>query len=443
MDRLPKIALVGRANVGKSTLFNRLAEHKKAIISQVAGTTRDRHFADVSWRGVTAQLIDTGGLDIMHPKDIEKEIIKQTSLAIKEADLVMFLVDVKDGLMPQDKEVAKVLRQSKKPVILVINKADNPYLRNQSLEFFKLGFRDLIIVSAANGTGTGDLLDKAIEKLSRKKYKKDLTEQKPSIKIAFIGKPNVGKSSLINAIMGSDRVITSSEPYTTRDAQDIAMEYQSQPYTLIDTAGVRKRAKIKNILEKISVGQSIASLHRADIAFLVTDASLPLGQQDKTLSSEILDSKTSIIIVANKWDLIPDKDEKTIHKFIEYYQSFFPYLSFAPIIFTSATEKQRVNKILEVAKEAYQERFRWIEPNALDKFLKKIIERHPPARGKGTKKPRLYGLKQLKVDPPEFELLKDYLSDLHESYFKFIERQLRQKFGFLGTPINIKIRKLS
>lgn len=452
MNQLPKIALIGRANVGKSTLFNTLIEQKKAIVSDIPGTTRDRNYATINWRGFEFELVDTGGIDIVHPKDIEKDILKQADFAKKEADLILFLVDARDGLMPQDKEVANLLKKSRKSVIPVANKADSKKLRDSLAEFYKLNIGDPVPVSAISGTGTGDLLDRIVDNLrpkpaplhearpGTKDQKK--SEQIESIKIAVIGKPNTGKSTLVNSILGEERVITSPTPYTTRDSQDIDLIYKEQNYTLIDTAGIRKKAKIKNKLERFSVAQALASIKKADVTLLMTDVSEQLGRQDKALSDEIIKTNSSIIIVANKWDKVKDKDSKTINKFIKYYQSFFPYLKFVPIIFIFALEKQRVKKILDLAKEVYDERYREITDNALDKFLKKIIKKQPPARGKGTRHPKIYQLKQLDVDPPKFEIIKDYKSDMHESYAKFVENQLREKFGFLGTPVIIKVRKL-
>jgi GTP-binding protein len=447
MTKLSKIAIIGRANVGKSTLFNCLTEKNKAIISNIPGTTRDRNYAPVEWRGFAFELVDTGGLDIVHDKAFEEDVIKQATFALNEAGLILFVVDAKNGLMPQDKQVVSLLKKSRKQILLVANKVDGARIRQQLAEFYRLGLGDPIPVSALNGTGTGDLLDLIVDKFKQKKPvydPQDTTDDAPpvKIKVAIIGKPNVGKSSIVNSILGEERVITSSTPYTTRDSQDIEFKYQDQNYLLIDTAGIRKRNKIKNKLERFSVKQSLISIKRAEVALLVTDVTTSLSRQDKILSEAILESEKSVIIIANKWDLVPDKDEVTINKYIKYYQAFFPYLTFAPIVFTSALEGQRVKKILEVAKEVYDERFREISENALDKFIKKVIKIHPPAKGKGTKKPKIHGLKQLKTDPPIFELIKDYKSDLHISYIRFIENKLREKFGFLGTPIIIKVRKL-
>lgn len=446
MDTIPKVAIIGRANVGKSTLFNTLSEQKRAIVSNIAGTTRDRNYAAVSWKNLDFQLIDTGGIDIVHPQDIESDILKQAQFAKTEADLILFLVNCRNGLMPQDKNIALLLKKCGKPIILTINKADSPQQKENLSDFYKLNVGKPWPISALNGTGTGDLLDEVVAKLNWKTHRQTTTDKQPPtnniIKIAIIGKPNVGKSTLINAILGEERMITSPLPYTTRGSQDINFTYQNQKFTLIDTAGIRKHAKIKNKLEKLSVKQALQSLNQADVALLMTDAAEPLGQQDKTLSDEILQSKTSLIIIANKWDKINSKDSVTINKFTRYYYQFFPYLKFAPVMFVSALEKQRVHKILELAVTVYSERFREISHNALDKFLNKIQKKQLPARGKDTSYPKIFQLKQLGVNPPVFEIVEDCKSDLHESYIRFIENQLREKFGFLGTPVIIKVRRL-
>ncbi|PIT90282.1 MAG: ribosome biogenesis GTPase Der [Candidatus Komeilibacteria bacterium CG10_big_fil_rev_8_21_14_0_10_41_13] len=444
MNNLPKVALIGRANVGKSTLFNRLGEDRKAIVSSIPGTTRDRKYTQVEWQGLSFVLIDTGGVDLVHDQEFEDDIIKQAGYALEEADLILFVVDIKNGLMPQDKEIGKILKKQAAPVLLVANKGDTQGLKKQIDEFYKLSFGQPIPVSAINGTGSGDLLDLVVKQLKTLKQKKVKTKTiKDNLKIAIIGKPNVGKSSLVNAILGEERVIVSPMPYTTRDSQDISLNYKGQHYTLIDTAGIRKQHKIRDRLERYSVKQSLKSIERADVTLLVTDASLSLSKQDKTLSDAIQKTASSLIIIANKWDLIEEKNQSTINKFTKYYRQLFPYLAYAPIIFTSATEKQRVKNILDLSREVYNERFREITDNALNKFIKKLIDVHPPARGKGTKQPKIYDLKQLSQDPPTFELIKDPQSDLHHSYVRFVENRLREKFGFLGTPIIIRLRKLN
>jgi len=442
MTKSAKVAIIGRANVGKSTLFNCLTEKNQAITSNIPGTTRDRNYAPVGWRDFVFELVDTGGLDIVHDKAFEQDVIKQATFALNEADLILFMVDAKNGLMPQDKPVASLLKKSRKQILLVANKVDGARIRQQLADFYRLGLGEPIPVSALSGAGTGDLLDEVVKNLKIKSTSAVMPQSTNVIRVTIIGKPNVGKSSIINSILGEERVITSPAPYTTRDSQSVEFSYQEQDYLLIDTAGIRKRNKIKNKLERFSVKQSLISIKRAEVVLLVTDVTEALGRQDKILSEAILESEKSVIIIANKWDLVPDKDENTINKYLKYYQTFFPYLTFAPIVFTSATSGQRVKKILEVAKEVYDERFREIDENALDKFIKKIIKLHLPSKGKGTKKPKIHGLKQLKTNPPIFELVKDYKSDLHISYIRFIENKLREKFGFLGTPVIIKVRKI-
>ena len=437
-----KIALIGRANVGKSTLFNTLLEEKKAIVSEIAGTTRDRNYAKMNWRGAVFELIDTGGIDIIHPSDIEKDILYQAEVAEKEADLILFLVDAKTGLMPQDKKVAHLIKKNGHPTLLVANKADSKKLKESVAEFYQLNLGEPLPVSALNGTGTGDLLDKIVEQIKTDIPAADPRTPAPTLKIAIIGKPNTGKSSLVNAILGEERLITSATPYTTRDSQDIELTYKNQHFILIDTAGIRKKAKIRNKLEIFSVGQSLASIKRADVTLLMTDVSEPLGKQDKTLSSEIKNAKTSLIIVANKWDKIKEKDDKTINKFIEYYQYIFPFLSYAPIIFISALEKQRVHKILDLAGTVYQERFRQITDNAMDKFLKWAIKKNLPPKAKGTRPPRLLSFSQVRTNPPTFILKIDSLTSLANSYLRFLVKTLHQKFGFQGTPINIRLEAI-
>lgn len=440
MSQLPKVALIGRANTGKSTLFNCLTEEKKAIVSVLPGTTRDRNYGLVSWRGLNFTVIDTGGLDLVHDKNFEEDVFKQARFALAEADLILLVVSVKDGLMPQDKEVARLLRNSHKPVLVVANKADNNALKKQLDDFYRLGLGAPVPVSGLNGSGSGDLLDVIYSKL--KKKARTVKSDAKTIKIAIIGKPNVGKSSLVNAILGEERVIVSPVPYTTRDPQDTPFHYQKTDWLLIDTAGIRKQSKIGDRLEQLSVDKAIKSIAKADVVLLVTEANTTLGRQDQHLSEIILEHNKSLILVANKWDLIEDKDDATINKFDKYYRRVFPYLAYAPLVFTSAKERQRVKKILDLALEVYQERFREITDNALDKFLKNLLKRHAPARGKGARQPRIFGLKQVKTNPPEFEVIKDFASDLHFSYFRFIENQLRAKFGFLGTPVIIKARRI-
>lgn len=325
MKTLPKVIIIGRANVGKSTLFNRLIEKPKALTSKKAGTTRDINIGQVYWQGINFELIDTGGIEtIIASKKLQKlspdlnkdfalDIINQTQTILKQADLILFVVDIKTGLLPQDKELCKNLKKLNKEIILLANKTDSQKQQEKAAEFFTLGLGEPIFVSALNGSGTGDLLDVVVSKLKKiKKSKKAAKiEIEPGIKIAIIGKPNVGKSSLLNSIFGQERVIVSPKPFTTREAIDIQIIYKDQPFTLIDTAGIRKQAKINLELEKISVKKSLENVQKSDICLLVLDISQPISVQDNKLSKLLLEANISIIIVANKWDKIKDKETNT------------------------------------------------------------------------------------------------------------------------------------
>lgn len=438
-----KVAIAGHVNAGKSTLFNRLISAPKAIVSPVAGTTRDRNYAQCYWGGLDFQLIDTGGL-IPRPKNaLEKNINQQSEKAIAEADLVLLVVDSHCGVLPDDRILAQAILKSKKPVILVANKADNKRWREQTSEFYQLNLGDPQIISARNGVGTGDLLDNVVAKLlANKKRIKTKTDPSKNIKVAIIGQPNVGKSSLINGLLGEERLIVSDSPHTTRDAQDVAINYQGQQIIFIDTAGLRRRArKSADAFEKQSVSMSLHSLKKADICLLVTDVSKPLSWQDKNLLQEIADAGKGIVILANKWDLIPSKDTNTINKYISYYQDFFPFVTWAPVLFTSALDKTRLSKILPLIVSIWQEKHKSIDDNAADKLLKSLVKRHKPSRGKGTAQPYIYSLKQVSTNPPYFQVKIAFKSELHFSYLRFIENGLRRKFGFSGVPIKMSIVK--
>lgn len=443
MPNLYKVAIIGRVNVGKSTLYNRLIQQRKAIVSSVAGTTRDRNYAVCSWRDLDFYLIDTGGMERQNDDEIDRQIIEQATLAIQEADLILFTVDSKTGLMPTDSELANKIKKYKSPTILVANKADNQRLRNSVAEFYKLGLGDPVAVSATTGTGTGDLLDEVVTSLKKIKNKKNKSSEKAAdIKVAIIGKPNVGKSSIVNAILGQERVITSAIPHTTRDSQDIKFKYNNKIITFIDTAGLRRKSKVTaDPFEKQSIEQSLESLKNADIALLVTDVSKKLTFQDKHIIDEIQRFGCGLIMLANKWDLIPDKDTETAKKYIDYYKYFFPFINWAPLIFCSAKEKVKITKILDTILEVQQEKAKIISENALGKLLKGVIKKHRPSRGRGSRHPYIYTLKQTDSNPPEFLVKIEFKTSLHESYLRFIENNIRYKFGFSGVPIRIKVAK--
>ena len=445
MASLYKIAIVGRVNVGKSTLFNRLISDQKAITSRVAGTTRDRNYAVCSWKDMDFSLIDTGGLERQSDDDIDQQIIEQAQVAIKEADLLLFVVDTKTGIMPADLELAKEFKKNKKPIILVANKTDNNKLRQHTADFYKLNFDKPWPISAINGVGTGDLLDEVVVRLKKLKKKKRLKEapvDEKIVRVAIVGKPNVGKSSIINAILGEQRVIVSATAHTTRDSQDIEFIFEGQKIVFVDTAGMRRHSqKSADAFEKQSVDQSIESIKKSDIAILVTDVSKKLTWQDKHMIDEANEAGVGLVILANKWDMITDKTTDTVKEFDMYYKRFFPFIKWAPVIYSSATKKIRIKKILDSVIAIYGEKNKVISENALDKLLKAIVKRHKPSRGKGTKHPYIYSLKQLRTNPPIFAIKIDFKADLHDSYLRFIENNLRYKFGFEGTPIHIRVLK--
>ncbi len=446
---MKKIAIVGRANVGKSTLFNRLIEKNKALVSSIAGTTRDRNIAVADWGQHQFQIIDTGGLDI--DKTIEVEIaagiVQQARQGIAAADLILFLIDIKAGVLPTDKRLAHELVKAglKDKIMLVANKADNIKLRQYHKDIFSLGLGEPQFISAANGSGVGDLLDLIAERLP--KIESDIPECRPldsqtPIKIAIVGKPNVGKSSLLNSILGEERVIVTDIPQTTREAHDTQFDYNGQRFVIIDTAGIRKHARIKpGSLEKKSVDKSLAAIQEAEVVLLVTEAQKKIDIQDKKISQKILEAGKSVIIVANKWDLIPAKDTATVNEYRKYYELSFPYLWWAPLIFISAKEHQRTKKILDLVREIKKSRAIRIADSQLDKFLKSKIKRHRPSRGKGLKNPYIYEIKQSGINPPRFAISVNDPAILHFSYLRFLQNNLREQFKIMGTPIRFELIK--
>jgi len=455
MKNLPKVVIIGRANVGKSTLFNRLIEKPKALISKVAGTTRDLNIGQVYWQGINFELIDTGGVETilpskklkkLTPKPNEKyalEIIRRTHVALKEADLILFLVDIQAGLLPQDKELNNALKKINKQTVLAANKTDSLKHQSKIADFYKLGLGEPILVSALNGLGTGDLLDEIVKNLKKvkkvRKTKKFTIED--ALKITIIGKPNVGKSSLLNALLGEDRVIVSPTPFTTREAIDTYLEYKKQNFIIIDTAGVRKQAKIGKGMEKTSVKKSLNNAKKSDICFLVIDLAKPITSQDKKLSKILLDAKVNIVIVANKWDLVTEEDTKIQKKYEQYIYSSFPYLTWVPIIFISALTGKNVHRVLDLALVVNQARQTKIPDTALSRFLKQAIKQHRPTKAKGIKAPRLIDLKQIKTNPPKFQLRISKNDSLSPAYVKYLENALRQKFNLAGTPLEIIIKQ--
>jgi len=449
-EKMPLVVIFGRTNVGKSTLFNCLIEKRQALVSTIEGTTRDSNINQVDWCGKKFNLVDTGGIiDVknlikkkLNSDDIDTKVQKQVRDYLKQANLILFLVDNKTGLLKQDIEMAMVIKKNrslKNKTILIANKTDNIKERPNTAEFNKLALGEPTPVSAANGSGSGDLLDIVISKINTKKYQENDTEiLENKIKVCIIGKPNVGKSSLLNAILGYERVIVSRTPHTTREPQNTEITYKNNIITIIDTAGISKKGKKTKNLEKFGIEKSLKSLKRSDLALLVIDISKNITRQDARLVEEIVKKQISFIFIANKWDLIEEKDTK---KYTQYIYSSLPFATWVPIHFTSALTKSKVDKLTSLIIDIAEQRKKKISDSQLNKFLNKIVKIHLPTKGKGTKHPRIYELKQIKINPPKFELRIGAKDNLHFSYVRFIKNRLREKFGFIGTPIATKITK--
>ena len=450
--KLSMVVIFGRTNVGKSTLFNCLIEKRQALVADREGTTRDSNIGLVNWRGRKFNLVDTGGIidyNYLSNKTkandtIQAKVQKQAGRYLKQADLVLFLVDNKAGLLSPDKELALALKKiaSLDKIILVANKVDKFAQRAKTVEFYRLGLGEPLAISAANGSGSGDLLDVIFNKIKTipilKINKETGLECQDEVRVCIIGKPNVGKSSLLNSILGYERVIVSPTPHTTREPQDTEIIYDNQPIKIIDTAGISRKARLAPGLEKLGIAKSLAALARSDLALLVLDISQPITREDNRLADEIVKRKKSLIIVANKWDEVKERQTK---KYTDYIKAKLPFIRFAPIQFTSALTGEKTKKILSLILEIKRERCRQLEQSALDDFLSQVIKFHRPTKGKGVKHPRISEFKQILTDPPKFILRIGIKEDLHFSYLRFMENRLRGDFGFLGTPITIKVVK--
>ena len=442
----PIVALVGRTNVGKSTLFNRLLETQKALVSHVAGTTRDRNEGDCLWRGRIIRLIDTGGMDVNLKDEMEKQILKQSEAAVERADLLLFIVDAKSGAMPQEKAFATYLKKTGKPIIVVANKAEklSERLSVTESEWRFAGLPEPVPISAIRGTGVGDLLDVIYEKLEEKGKPATDPVETEGIKVAVIGKPNVGKSTLLNAILGEERFITSPIAHTTREPNDMLITVGDKRYIFIDTAGMRKQGKVRKSggLEAAAVERNEYAIKFADVTILVIDINEPIGTQEKTLAGLLKQSGSAVIIVANKWDLIEDKTTTTINRFREYIATSIPFLNWAPVLFISALNKQRVTTLFKEIDRVVESRCREISNQELAGFLVKAQTKHKPMKGKGTTVPKLLGFKQTKTKPPTFDLImKAKRTDaLSIAYMRFLENRLRETFNLVGTPLKIHIR---
>lgn len=447
---MPSIALVGRVNVGKSTLFNKLIQEEKAITAPVPGTTRTTNEGTMMWRGREYRVFDTGGLTFEETIPFEEDILAQSERAMKEADIILFVTDARDGVLPQEKELAKRLRRIEvKDVILVANKADNARVeRNlQEKEWFSLGLGTPFPISAVNGRNIGDLLDDIARRIPQSESEEGLDiPLDPSIRISLIGKPNVGKSSLFNKLIGEDKVIVSDMAHTTREPHDTLITFtddagETHDMTFVDTAGIRRKAKVDGMLERQGITKSIEAIGHSDIVLFVLDGSEPISVQDRQLGGLIEKRSKSVIILLNKWDLAEDNSDAQRRTVQEHVYSLFPHLKFAPIVFVSGKSGYRVHQILPMILRVWRARHTEISDKALDVFLRQATRKHLPSRGKGTRHPELQGMKQINVAPPIFEVAVKYRTSLHRSYLHYLENALRDQFDFTGTPVVIKLRK--
>ena len=444
-EKRPSVALVGRTNVGKSTLFNRLTETEQAIVSRIAGTTRDRNIGKVEWVGNEFDLIDTGGLDLSHPDDIEKKVFEMAWRAVQEADLVMLIVDAKDGLLPQDQEIARQLREKGIDFIVAVNKADSPSLKHQSAEFFGIS-KTVFPVSAANGTGTGDLLDYIVARIlptkpSAAAPSAPAAEKPEEIAIAFAGLPNVGKSSLVNALLGREEVIVSEKPHTTRESRDVELTFENRAIRLIDTAGIRKNQKLRAPLTKESAERSLQAIRRADWVVLVLDATKEnWGEQDHYILDTIMRSGASVIIAANKWDLLPGEDR--YKEFLKRFEREFGIFDWIPVVAISAKTGWHIARVLRTIIELHPNRSRHLPTSALDRLLKKAVARRRPQKAKGPEAPYIHAIKQIGDNPPAFEVIIDYDGTLAPFYTRYLTKVLRAAFDFRGTPIRMRVRAI-
>ena len=448
----PIVALVGRPNVGKSTLFNRLVGERMAIVDDTPGTTRDRLFGDSEWNGRLFTVIDTGGIDPTHggktplsvgSVDFIQDIRRQAQAAISEADAVIFVNDVESGVTEPDREVAEILRRSQKkmpdgtfspPIFLVVNKCESNPRRQQATEFYELGLGEPYPISAIHGTDVGDLLDVLVASFPEQKE----NEEDENIKIAIVGKPNAGKSSLLNKLVGKERVIVSPIAGTTRDAIDTQIEYDGLPITLIDTAGIRRRGKIEKGVEEYSVVRAFKAIERADVSLLMIDATTGITAQDAHIAGFIKDEWKSCVVLVNKWDAI-EKDSTTMEAYTEKILSDLNFVSYVPILYISAKTGQRVDQVMPLALRVQEERLARLTTSKINEIIHAAQDAHPHPTHAGRALKMYYGT-QVRSDPPTFMIYVNEPSLMHFTYLRYLENQIRAEYGFIGTPIRIVLK---
>lgn len=433
----PIVAIVGRPNVGKSTLFNIFANSRISIVEDTPGVTRDRLYADTEWLDNEFMMVDTGGIEIMNTDKIDVSIRQQAQIAIAEADVILFVCDARAGITHEDAEVAKMLRQSKKPIVLAINKADSPKQEMEIFEFYNLGIGEPIPVSAANHLGLGDLLDAVVEKFPETSaYGEDGNEDE--IKVALIGRPNVGKSSIFNTLVGEERSIVSDVAGTTRDAIDTPVIREGQKFLFIDTAGMRRKARIDEPIEKYSIIRSLRAVDRSDVVLMVIDAIDGVTEQDKKIAGYAHEAGKGIVLVVNKWDLY-DKDNTSTLRYTENLRRELVFMQYAPVVFVSAMTKQRIHRLPEVIHYVAEQNAMRISTSVLNQVVEDAIAINPPPTEKGQRLKILYAT-QVKIKPPTFVIFVNEPEIMHFSYQRYLENKLREAFGFEGTPLQMIIR---
>lgn len=431
----PVVAIVGRPNVGKSTIFNRIVGERVSIVEDVPGVTRDRIYNSAEWLGKEFNIIDTGGIDLSDEPFLE-QIRAQADIAIDEADVIIFITNGREGVTDADEQVAKILYRSNKPIVLAINKVDNPEMRDQIYDFYSLGFGEPYPISGSHGLGLGDMLDAV-----RAHFPKEEEEEYPddTVKFSLIGRPNVGKSSILNALLGEDRVIVSDIAGTTRDAIDTTYTFDGQDYVMIDTAGMRKRGKVYESTEKYSVLRAMRAIERSDVVLVVINAEEGIREQDKRIAGYAHDAGRAIIIVVNKWDAI-NKDEKTINVWTEDIREQFQFLSYAPIVFVSAKTKQRLNNLFPLINQVSDNHSLRVQSSMLNDVISDAVAMNPSPMDKG-KRLKIFYTTQVAVKPPTFVVFVNDPELMHFSYERFLENRIREAFPFEGTPIRVIARK--
>lgn len=453
MARKPIVALVGRPNVGKSTLFNRLVGERRAVTHDIPGTTRDRLQGETFWNGIDFHIIDTGGIEIYQPKgvrdesplaegskDFIDEIKTQAFLAIEEADAIIMLVDNQHGVTAADETIAEILRRSDKPVVVAANKADSRNSHDDALDFYTLGVGQVVPTSAIHGAGVGDMLDVLIEHLKETISSfPETDEDDEHLNIAIVGRPNAGKSTLLNKLIGKERAIVSSVAGTTRDAIDTTIKWHGQPVTIVDTAGIRRRGSIKPGVEQFSVIRAMGAIERCDVAILLIDGELGVTEQDEHIAGYILEEYKSIVIAVNKWDAVT-KDAFTMNEFTEQVRDRLHFIPWAPIIFISALSGQRIHTVLDTVHHVWQNRFARLPTSDFNQVIRDAIEHHAPPT-KGQRRLKIFYGTQVRTNPPIFLLHINDKKLMHFTYVRFLENRIREEYPFEGTPIRISFRE--